>query len=307
MNSEQLHGFANFVERYGRILRLAERAIATKGLPTAEARLLLVLRSGRWSPAKLCDALGLNSGQVSRHLASLARKGLIDRVPREKGRPGTLALTQVGKEAAEGASGRRAIKLEQMIAELSHAERERLARSAELAAKYVEHDMPSAAEVRDGNLGEEGSVISGFAESWLRPNGALYDSYLALVAGPLMHSINRDPTKNCQFIVADRQDCVIGAAVLEESRKAEGNVSLLYVHSYQVGRGIEGQLIEECLRRAKELGFRKLGMRVPQHYLGQPFGKVYLEPGGWSLTGDVIASEYGQGVVLQNWVYNLES
>jgi DNA-binding MarR family transcriptional regulator len=307
MNSERLHGLAIFVERYGQVIRRAERAIATKALPMAEARLLLELRYGRWSPAKLCHALDLNSGQVSRHLGSLARKGLIERVRRERARPGTLALTQAGRNAAEDASRRRAIKLEQIIAELRQADRERLVRTAEMTAAYLRAEVPPVARIRDGSLGEAGCVVSGFAESWLRPNGALDGGYLELVATPLMRLIKRDGSSNCDFIVADREGCVIGAAVMEESDKAIGNVSLLYVHVYETERGVEGQLIDECLRRARERGYRQINMRVPKHYLGQHFGQIYLEPGGWGLINDVSASQYGHEAVLQNWACLLDS
>jgi hypothetical protein len=190
---------------------------------------------------------------------------------------------------------------------MSVPEKERLLRACNRVGGCLSHDERQAEfHLRDGKPGEEGLVIFGFTQHWLGARRSLNETYLREVAAGLKFSMDNLPSNAVDFIVAERLGQFCGAALMVKPEGAEPAIRLLYVHMYAIDMGLEDQLIDECEVRAERRDYRTIGIRLPNHYLGEEaFGDRYLAPRQWRMVNEINAPEFGHGIMLQNWKHDL--
>lgn len=303
MLDDDLSTFEAFVDAYHPLLRQIERAYATGGLPAGEVRILLALGKDSPSPSELGRSQAMDSGQITRHLNALDKKKLIIRERRTPGAPGRVSLSESGKQAASDARIRRDRELRSLFARLSKAEKERFFHACERAGHQLEREGSfNEIRLRAGKLGDEGVIIAAFSQNWVGGSRPLGRGYLREVVAALTPHMTMSPTNTIDFIVAERAGRLVGAALLDRPEGAGASINLLFIYPYAIEAGLEQRLIEECEKRAERRGYPRIGMRVPNRYLGElEFGRRYLEPQGWGMTNDLTAPEYGPDIKLQNW------
>lgn len=123
--------------------RLVRRARGREELPAAQVAVIGYLdRDGPMSTSELAQLQRVRHQSMAGTVGQLEELRLVERRPHPRdGRKSLLVLTDAGREVIELQRERRADWLaEAIIAELSEAERERLAEAVRLLGRLADHD-----------------------------------------------------------------------------------------------------------------------------------------------------------------------
>ncbi|MBO2448932.1 MarR family transcriptional regulator [Actinomadura barringtoniae] len=123
--------------------RLVRRARGREDLPSSQVAVIGYLdRDGSMSTSELAQLQRVRHQSMARTVGQLEDMGLVERRPHpQDGRKSLIVLTDAGREVIEAQRERRADWLAEAItAELSEAERERLAEAVGLLGRLADHD-----------------------------------------------------------------------------------------------------------------------------------------------------------------------
>jgi DNA-binding MarR family transcriptional regulator/GNAT superfamily N-acetyltransferase len=228
--------------------------------PLPEARLLYELGQRRQCTASQLGAdLDLDAGYLSRLLHSLRKRGLVEgkRSPQDA-RRSLLSLTARGRKAFSMLDSRSREDVAGMLAKLPGAAQERLVEAMQTVESLLrEERQPPRITLRQHRPGDMGWVV--------HRHGALYaqeygwdERFEALVAGIVAKFVqDLDPARERCWI-AELDGRPVGSVFLVKHGKATAKLRLLLVEPQARGLGIGRRLVEECIRFAREKGYRRL-------------------------------------------------
>jgi DNA-binding MarR family transcriptional regulator/GNAT superfamily N-acetyltransferase len=227
--------------------------------PLTEARVLYELaREEPLTATRLGAQLGLDPGYLSRILRSFERRGLIRRTPSQSDRRlGLLSLTAQGQTAFAPLDARSRDQVGAMLHDLPEHEQIRLVAAAGTIERLLDPASGDRAPYllrahRPGDMG------------WItQRHGALYAQeyrwdiqFEALVAEIVAKFIRTfDPRRECCWI-AEKDGENVGSVVLVKDAAGVAKLRLLLVEPRARGLGIGARLVQECLRFARQAGYR---------------------------------------------------
>ena len=210
--------------------------------------------------AALGRDLGLDPGYLSRILRSFARRGLVAKArSAADGRQSLLSLTARGRKAFAPLNAKSHDEVAAMLARLSAAEQRRLIDAMRaiqsLLGGHAEPRVPYL--LRSHRPGDMGWII--------HRHGALYaeeygwdETFEALVAEIAAAFIRTFNPKREHCWIAEREGEIVGCVFLVRKSPTVGQLRLMYVEPKARGLGIGSRLVEECLRFARQVGYRKV-------------------------------------------------
>ncbi len=227
----------------------------------SEVRVLYEL-AHRVSPTatEIAKALGLDAGYLSRTLAGFQKRGFLAREKSEEdARQSHLSLTAKGRKAFGALEAKTEAGIAQMIERLSAGEQDRLTRAMQtietLLGERTESKTPYV--LRGHQPGDMGWVI--------HRHGALYaqeygwdERFEALVAQIAAEFIQNFDPKRERCWIAERDGAILGSVFLVRKSDRIAKLRLLLVEPAARGLGIGGRLVEECVRFARQAGYRKI-------------------------------------------------
>ncbi len=226
-----------------------------------EARVLYEL-AHRERPAatELCRDLALDAGYLSRILQGFARLGLVARVPsKEDGRRSLLSLTAKGRAAFAPLDARSRRENGALLRDLAPDEQARLVAATQVIERLLgaraQNDAPYL--LRPHQPGDMGWVV--------HRHGVLYaqeygwdEGFEALVAEIVAKFIAHFDPKKERCWIAERDGEIIGSVFLVKKSKTVAKLRMLFVEPAARGLGLGSRLVEECLRFARQAGYRKI-------------------------------------------------
>jgi DNA-binding MarR family transcriptional regulator/GNAT superfamily N-acetyltransferase len=275
----------------------------------AEVRVLFEL-AHRASPTAtdLVGELDLDPGYLSRMLGRFESRQLVKRVasPRD-GRLNHLELTPKGRKIAGGLDRRARTAIEALLEPLTEADRGRL-----LGAMGVVESLLTDSRART----DPGFVLRGPRPGdlgWVvQAHGAIYAKeygwnaeFEGLVAGIVAHfAAHYDPARDRCWI-AERDGVNIGSIFLvrHPERTGVAKLRLLLVDPTARGLGVGRRLVEECVRFARQAGYRTITLWT-QSILASA-RRIY-EAAGFRLVDEAPHRSFGAALVGQNWELALE-
>jgi len=226
-----------------------------------EARVLYELaHRERPTAAELCRDLALDAGYLSRILQGFAKRGLVARVPsKDDGRRSLLSLAAKGRAAFAPLDARSRRENGSLLRDLAPAEQARLVAAMQaierLLGPRTRNDAPCL--LRPHQPGDMGWVV--------HRHGALYaqehgwdEGFEALVAEIVAKFIAHFDPKKERCWIAEREGEIIGSVFLVKKSKTVARLRLLLVEPAARGLGLGSRLLEECLRFARQAGYRKI-------------------------------------------------
>lgn len=212
----------------------------------------------------LCRDLGLDTGYLSRILRRLGKAGLVARrQSRTDGRKSHLSLTAKGRRTFARLDRASHAQSRAMVAALSPEDLEKLAAAMDRIERLLGADGAPPANgdapyvLRPPRPGDIGWVIHRHAALYAREYG-WNDEFEAMVAEIGAAFIrNFDPRRERCWI-AERDGEVLGSVFLVRESETVGKLRLLYVEPSARGLGLGRGLVEECVRTARALGYRRL-------------------------------------------------
>lgn len=294
-----------FNRLYTRRIGVLNEGLLDSPFSLTEVRVLFELAHTADLTAKaLRDELGLDAGYLSRLVRRLEDRGLITRTASTAdGRVAHLNLTAEGRAEFRTLDARADDEVRRLLSQLSVARQQRLL-GAVRAIEELLAGEPSRREaymLRSHQPGDMGWVV--------HRHGVLYaqeygwdERFEALVARVVASFIQHfDPARERCWI-AERDGEIVGSVFVVKKSKTVAQLRLLLVEPSARGLGIGARLVDECLRFARQRGYRK--MTLWTNNVLHAARRIY-QNAGFQLIDEKPHDMFGRDLVGQTWELTL--
>src|SRR6266850_568838 len=210
--------------------------------------------------ADLCNELGLDAGYASRILRSFEKQGLIERkTSASDARQSLLSLTRKGRKVFEPLESRSNEQVGTMLNKLPPAKQKGLIHAMQTIKSVLDSQAKSAQSyiLQQHRPGDMGWVVQRHGELYWREHryDERFEALVARIVSDFIESL--DPARERCWI-AERDGENVGSVFLVQKSKTISKLRLLLVEPSARGLGIGGGLVSECVRFAREAGYRRM-------------------------------------------------
>jgi len=259
---QQVEAVRRFNRFYTKRIGVLHEGLLGSALSLTEVRVLYEL-AHREQPtaAALAKELELDAGYLSRILRGFKKRGLIAKTPsRNDARQSLLSLTARGREAFAPLNQRSHDEVAAMLGELTAGEQRRLIEGMStietlLGAGQAEPKVPYL--LRPQQPGDMGWVVHRHGVLYAREYG-WDETFEALVADIAAKFIQNFDPKRERCWIAERAGEIVGSVFLVKQSATVAKLRLMYVEPKARGLGIGSRLAQECIRFARQVGYRKI-------------------------------------------------
>jgi GNAT superfamily N-acetyltransferase len=237
-------------------------------------------------------------------LLSFRKRGFLDRkASQQDARQSHLSLTKSGHAAFMALEAKSEAAVSKLVGGLSPVEQNRLTG----AMGAIESLLGERAEAKTPYLlrthqpGDMGWVI--------HRHGLLYaeeygwdESFEALVAQIAAEFIQKFDAKRERCWIAEREGAIVGSVFLVKKSNRVAKLRLLLVEPSARGLGIGGRLVEECIRFARQAGYRKITLWTQSNL--EAARHIYRKAGFRVVKRDRHRS-FGHKLVSETWELTL--
>jgi DNA-binding MarR family transcriptional regulator/GNAT superfamily N-acetyltransferase len=310
--SDQIAAFRRFNRLYTRFIGTLQEGLLDTPYSLSEARVLYELATRRRPFAKkIAQELGMDAGYLSRILSKFQAAGLLKRAASpEDCRQTQLSLTKEGRAAFRNLNARSDQQARRILGGLAPPARSNLIRST----RTIEDVLNTTAEakeqaaarpftLRPHRPGDMGWVV--------HREGALYaqeygwdDRFEALAARVVADFIDRfDPAcERCWMAERDGESLGHIFLVKHPDQPGVAKLRLLLVEPSARGMGVGHALVSECVRFAREAGYRKISLWT-QSILTAAH-RIY-QRAGFRLVHQAPHHSFGKDLIAQTWELDL--
>jgi DNA-binding MarR family transcriptional regulator/GNAT superfamily N-acetyltransferase len=248
--------------------------------------------------------LGLDPGYVSRILSSFKAKGLIDSKPSEQdGRQSILWLTEEGRAAFAPLNDRARDEIGILLSTLTEHDQIQLVKAMEHIGELLSPGSRSKVPylLRPHQSGDMGWVV--------HLHGMLYaqeygwdETFEALVAGIVAKFLQNFDPKRERCWIAEIDGEIVGSTFLVKESETVSKLRLLLVHPKARGLGMGKRMVNECLRFAKQAGYRKTMLWTNNVLVA---ARHIYESAGFKLVLEEPHHSFGHDLVGETWELEL--
>lgn len=291
---------------YTRQIGLLDKGLLNSPFSLTEARTLYELAHHEQSTAvELCKELGLDAGYLSRILRKFEKKRLIERKASPKdARQSLLSLAKKGRNVFKLLEARSTDQASAIMGKLPPAQQEDLVGAMQTIESIL---VPSIAGkksaertyvLRPRKPGDMGWVV--YRHGVLYSQEYRYDErFEALVAGIVAEFIeNYNPVRE-RCWMAESNGQIVGSVFLVEKSKTVAKLRLLLVEPSARGMGIGKHLVAECIRFAREAGYKTMMLWTQSELTAAR--KIYQQA-GFQLVAEEPHQSWGrENLVAETW------
>ena len=301
----QIAAVRAFNRFYTRKLGVLDQHLMKSPYSLSEARVLYELaHRDELSAKEIGIELGLDAGYLSRMVQSFDENGLITRTPLASDRRQyQLALTAKGRQAQAELERSSQVEVGAMLAKLSATEGRRLTG----AMATIEHllEPPARARpsvlLRSHRVGDIGWVISRQSIVYAEEYG--WDiSYEALVAEICAQFIKNYDAAREHCWIAEVDGKPLGSVFLVRASDELAKLRLLAVEKEARGLGIGRALVDQCIRAAREKGYKKMTLWTQSILVAAR--KIYRDT-GFTLVDSKPHRSFGHDLTGETWERDL--
>ncbi len=262
----------------------------------------------------LVRQLGLDPGYLSRLLRGFQRRGLLSKQRSARdGRQSLLRLTAKGQRAFQTLNTRSQGDLEAMLGALPAADQSRLvgamqaiegllgAPAAAATSAAAPSAKPAAYLLRPPRPGDMGWVVA--------RHGALYaqeygwdEQFEALVAEIVAKFVQELDPQRERCWIAEQDGENVGSVFLVKKSGTVAKLRLLLVEPKARGLGLGARLVDECLRFARQAGYRQMTLWTNSVLLAARH--IYAKA-GFKLVESGPHHSFGHDLVEETWRLDL--
>lgn len=298
---QRVEAVRRFNRFYTRQIGVLQEHLLRSPFSLTEARVLYELaHRDEATASELGDALGLDAGYLSRIVRGFATRGLIRKTASPSdGRRSHLRLSERGKQAFAGLNASSRSEIETLLGRLPPEQQRRLTD----AMQAIEQVLGAAPErkvpflLRPHRPGDMGWVV--------HRHGVLYaqeygwdERFEALVAGIVAKFIERYDHRRERCWIAERDGENVGSVFVVKRSGTVAQLRLLLVEPAARGLGIGTRLVDQCLRFAREAGYRK--MMLWTNDVLHAARHIYQQA-GFRLVEEDRHRSFGHDLVGQTW------
>lgn len=285
---------------YTRAIGVLERAYLGGPYTVAESRVLYEIAQVEGAtPSAIAAALDLDAGYLSRMLARLERDGLVRRTrSASDGRSINLSLTAAGRAHFTDLDARSAARAGDLVSGLTAAEQARLAAALDTVQALLSPGAPRPPTTlrthAAGDMGwitERHAVLYGREYGW----GAGIEAVTARICADFLDHL--DPARE-RCWVAERAGERMGCVFLVKESDEVARLRLLILEPAARGEGLGRRLVEECVRFAREAGYREIVLWT--HAVLTAARTIYARL-GFEIEETWTHDEFGKPEVSETW------
>jgi DNA-binding MarR family transcriptional regulator/GNAT superfamily N-acetyltransferase len=303
---EPIQAIRHFNRFYTSQIGVLQKGLLESPYSLTEVRLLYELAHRRSVTATdLSRELGLDAGYLSRMLTKFNKRGWIRRSPVSDDRRQTLlALTPKGSATLRPLEERSNQQVQRMLARISCDARQQLVH----AMQHIEQILAPASGTREPYLlrphqpGDVGWIV--YRHGVLYSEEYHYDErFEAKVAEILARFIEEFDARRDRCWVAERDGERVGSVLLVHQSTIAAKLRVLLVEPSARGLGIGKRLVQECVRFARRVGYRKIVLWTQSELKGAR--KIY-EQAGFQLIKEEPHRSWGRDdLVAETWELKL--
>jgi len=258
---DRVSAIREFNRFYTRQIGLLGKGYLDSPFTLAEVRVLYEL-AHRDSPTagEIAKALGLDAGYLSRMLLSFQKRGFLARTASDNdARRSHLSLTKKGRAAFDALEAKSEAEVSKMIGRLPAGDQNRLAAALATIENLLGErtDPKTPYLLRAHQPGDMGWVIHRHGVLYAEEYG-FDERFEALVAQIAAGFIQKFDPKRERCWIAERDGAIVGSVFLVKKSDRVAKLRLLLVEPSARGLGIGGRLVDECVRFARQAGYRKI-------------------------------------------------
>lgn len=305
-NTDLISVIRRFNRFYTRQIGLLQQGLLDSPFSLTEARLLYEMAHHDGVTATdLSSDLSLDPGYLSRILAQFQKCRWIHRKTSSSDRRQShLSLTAKGLAMFRPLEERSNQQIEQMLAQISPADQLKLV----TAMHQIEQTLSPASAANHPHLlrthqpGDMGWVV--FRHGVLYSQEYRYDErFEALVAEIVAEFIRNFDPKQERCWIAERNGERVGSVFLVRKSATVTKLRLLIVEPSARGLGIGRRLVEECIRFARQVGYKKMILWTQSELKA---ARAIYQKAGFQLTGEEKHNSWGRkGLVAETWELKL--
>jgi DNA-binding MarR family transcriptional regulator/N-acetylglutamate synthase-like GNAT family acetyltransferase len=260
----------------------------------------------RPTASEIGDALGLDRGYLSRTLRAFKKRGLVSTVRGDDKRTALLTLTPAGRRAFSPLERRARDAIVDMLGPLGSDQQTKLVASMEIirAALGDPTLASSRAEplvLRTHRPGDMGWIVHRHGVLYADEFG--YDErFEALVAKVVAGFIENWDAARERCWVAERNGEIVGSIFVVAESKRIAKLRLLLVEPSARGLGIGRRLVEEVVRFAKQVGYKRVELWTQNEL--KAARKIYKAV-GFEKTGEEEHALFGKPLKAETWALEL--
>ncbi len=302
---EHVAAVRRFNRFYTKVIGVLDEGYLQSPFPLTAVRVLYELAHRKTSTAsELAKELGLDAGYLSRIVRNFARRGLIEKEPsKDDGRQVFLRLTTQGHKVFAPLNKRAHDQVAAMLHQLSASGQTRVVEAMHTIEALL--GAPSQEKtpylLRPHQPGDMGWVV--------HRHGVLYaqeygwdDQFEALVATIVARFIQHYDPKCERCWIAEKDGEVVGSVFLVKQSKSVAKLRLLLVEPKARGLGIGTRLVSECVRFARQVGYRKITLWT--NNVLDSARRIY-EKAGFRLVHEEPHHSFGHDLIGETWELQL--
>jgi DNA-binding MarR family transcriptional regulator/GNAT superfamily N-acetyltransferase len=260
---QRIEAVRRFNRFYTRHIGVLHEVLLRSPFPLTEARVIYELAHHEQVTAtELAEELGLDPGYLSRILGGLQQRGLVVKRPSASdGRRNLLSLTDAGQESFAKLNADSRNETGAMLSGLTEEEQRSLVEAMHTIQRLLgaqpEHRVPYL--LRPHQPGDMGWVVYRHGVLYAQEYG-WDEQFEALVAEIVANFIKQFDPKRERCWIAEKDGQNVGSVFLVKhpERAGVGKLRLLLVEPQARGLGIGARLVHECVRFARQVGYRKV-------------------------------------------------
>ena len=254
--------------------------------------------------ADLGRDLGLDAGYLSRILRRFEARALLARAPSPAdARQSLLRLTKKGRAAFAPLESRARGEVEALLGPLAASGRREVVGAMDTIQRLLERRPADAVRaapylLRQHQPGDMGWVIQRHGAVYAREWG--YDAgFEALVARICADFLDHFDPSGERCWIAERDGANVGSVFVVRKSKTVAKLRLLIVEPEARGLGIGRRLVDECIRFARQAGYRKLTLWTQSDL--DAARRLYRQA-GFRLVGKKAQANFGRAdLVAETW------
>jgi DNA-binding MarR family transcriptional regulator/predicted GNAT family acetyltransferase len=299
--AENIQGVRRFNRFFTRQIRVLQEGLLHSPYPLTDARIIFELGTrSNLTASELCNELGLDAGYLSRVLNKLEKENLIKKVRSEEDRRQRLIrLTVRGQNAFSLLDSRSNDEVSKMLSGLSESEQILLIDAMHAIESILTRGFNYAEPfyLRHHEAGDMGWVIHQHGLLYHQEYGwdESFEGFVAQICADFIKNYN--PQKERCWI-AERKGERVGSIFCVKAGEDIGKLRMLLVVPKARGIGLGNRLVEECIRFAKRVGYKKLTLWTNDILVEAR--KIY-EKKGFKLVKEEHHHSFGHDLIGQNW------
>lgn len=287
-------------------LGLLDEGLLDSGFTLTEMRVLYELahRDGL-AATDLARELALDAGYLSRVLRRFQAQGLLVRSAHPgDARRSTLALTAKGRKTFAPLDRASSVQASALVEHLGADARSELRAALERVERLLSPQaaaQPEPIVLRPHQVGDIGVIAARQGQLYAQEYGwdATFEALVCEIGARFVRQF--DPAwERCW--VAEMGGRIVGSAFVVRKSKRVAQLRMLYVDRAARGHGLGARLVDECLRFARDKGYRSMMLWTNA---GLDAARHLYEQRGFTLQREEKHRSFGKDLVGQFWTLDL--